>query len=1778
MVLAGAGLQQLQPAGLNEPFVAGLGGRLRTAHPFGVRPQGGGVVQAAGAFAQLQPGGEVLLVDRSPAARRPGQVLHGVPHLGDLRQGVVAAGDRRVAGGELAGLVQHRGELVLRVQGALALAELARPPAAAGRGVDERLVKVGGRPLTPRLRACEREGHGDPVAGVRVVLAGVAALDVAFEEQTPGPGRHRAPFPHRHRRRLRRPGQYAVGHNAAAVRQDATSPGPIPRRTGGDVYSGAAWHHSDDPFTPKDERTWSDWRGYRQVTVYKGSHNIPVRSKTVSLYMQGMDGDKNKDGTAKSVSLAPLSQPAIGVATIKDTDQYSGTLREQVVYDGATAISATTNDPWSKETARQSGVPDAGDHVARFVRTKKTTSYTYLTVPKKWRSSAGETVAFDDKGRAVTTLDAGDLATNGDETCTRTWYADNDTAGLSGLVSRVRTVAVDCAFAEADLKLKNADGTRGNVLSDTAIAYDGLAWSETMKPVKGLPTWAGRAESYGASVTWQKTSSTAYDTLGRPTTVTNADGKSSTTTYTPAETGPLTRTLVTNALSHKVFTYLDPRRGLALRTYDPNLKKTELAYDALGRLTDVWLPNRVRGSESPNTTYQYTLSNTKQSWVSTSTLKGDNATYTTSYAIYDALLRPLQTQTPTPQGGRLLTDTRYDSRGLGYETHADIFDTGSTPNGTYTRVANGAAPTQTATVFDGAARPTSSTLLVGGVEKWTTTTAYTGDSTATTAVEGGTASRTIVDARGRTVETREYAGTSPTDAQYGATLGTAYTSTRFDYTPDGQQSKITGPDGAIWSYTYDQYGRQTTAADPDKGTTQTQYNLLDQVTKTTSGGKSILSAYDEIGRPTTTWTGTASDQNLLTERTYDTLLKGLPTSSTRYMGGKGQNGSKAYTKTVTAYDKLDRATATELTLPATDPLTASVPNGKLAYTSYYRLDGTLGSSTEPAMGGLPSEIVEYGYGSLGQLTSVKGRSGYLQHADYTALGQLQQMTLGLGGSGDRNVYVTNSYELGTGRLTRSNVTDQTHPYMLQDLTYTFDHAGNVTAIADPATLGGTGKAETQCFTYDGHLRLTEAWTPASQKCSDPRSTDTLDGPAPYWTSYTYNQGGQRQLETQHKASGDTATSYCYDPAKQPHALRYTTTRTDCGTPADPTKDKVYDYDTSGNTTKRPGTTGRQDLTWSDEGKLAALTEGTKSTDYLYDADGTLLIRNTKDGERILYAGTTELHQRSDGTAWAQRTYTAGNTPIAIRTNQSGTPQTQYLAGDHHGTQNLAVTADPTQKTTKRYMTPFGAERGGAVGTWPTDRGFLDKTTDKTTGLTHIGARQYDPMIGQFISVDPALSLDQHQSLNGYAYANNTPVTSSDTTGLWLDDGTGHNEPGGPLAGGNNPTPGIPKGRGGNKDLTINDIVSSYNSLNQTEHYITELAKKYLGTGEEYAKWREVYQHNINSFPGEKPTETDLLAAAANSCIGPNSFSCPPEMRNISWDLQKVRDLIVIPQDVGGYEGAPRVPGSRGGRKRGGCTQCFLAGTEVEMADGSTKDIDKIKIGDEVLATDPQTGETGARKVSHLIITEDDKHFNELTIDTPNGPEKLTATHEHPFWSVSENHWIDASQLKPGMTLRTDHGTEVTITANHPYTTHARTYNLTVDDLHTYYVLAGQTPVLVHNSNCVPATRVLPSRNSAFRAAKRDLGIPNGQQPDGLNMVPMTDRSGNNIPNPDGTRVMTREYVFTRSGGDRVIIQDHSYGHYYGEGGVGDQGSHFNVRPFENPRTGKVPGTAQHYEY
>lgn len=140
-----------------------------------------------------------------------------------------------------------------------------------------------------------------------------------------------------------------------------------------------------------------------------------------------------------------------------------------------------------------------------------------------------------------------------------------------------------------------------------------------------------------------------------------------------------------------------------------------------------------------------------------------------------------------------------------------------------------------------------------------------------------------------------------------------------------------------------------------------------------------------------------------------------------------------------------------------------------------------------------------------------------------------------------------------------------------------------------------------------------------------------------------------------------------------------------------------------------------------------------------------------------------------------------------------------------------------------------------------------------------------------------------------------------------------------------------------------------------------------------------------------------------------------------------------------------------------------------MADGSTKPIKDVKIGDKVVATDPETGTTETETVTAEIKGTGAKHLVKVTIDT-DGDEgaktaSVTATDGHPFWVPELREWIDATDLRQGEWLRTSVGTLVQITAVQRWTHQSTVHNLTVSDLHTYYVLAGETPVLVHNSNC-----------------------------------------------------------------------------------------------------------------
>ncbi|MFJ4964309.1 polymorphic toxin-type HINT domain-containing protein [Streptomyces sp. NPDC088729] len=1499
-------------------------------------------------------------------------------------------------------------------------------------------------------------------------------------------------------------------------------------------YSTPGWHYSDDPFTKEKHRTWSEWRGYQKVTTYSGDAGA-TRSKSVKLFMQGMHGDKRKNGTTRTAVIQGIdldnvagNDPAttgddLDVSDVDDHDYYAGSLRQEIVYDGATAISTTINDLWSKQTASQQR--SYANTKAYFVRTARTYNDTYLTTARSWRVNAASHAYDTTYGMATMVEDHGNWSASGDETCTRTWYARNAGKGLTSLVSRTRTVAKPCAATDDTLSLPSDNKTRGDVLADAAVVYDNPAatgWTAVQAPTLGLSTWSGRPTGYpaasgtadrdpSASGGWQTLSTTTYDTdtakLGRPLKVTDTEGKATTTAYYPAAAGPLGTSVVTqpklssNGQAHQTTTVYDPARGAVSYTLDVNAKRTEYTYDALGRATATWLPDRSKtAGDSPDAKYAYGLERDKAPWSSVSTLNADGTTYETAYSIFDSQLRPLQVQTPSPNGGRLLTDTRYDTRGLAYETYEDVYDNTKGPSSTYAMAQYGDA-TQTLTQFDGAGRATTSKLLVDGVQKVSTTTAYTGDSVATTAPTGGNATRTITDALGRTVETRTYAGTSPTDTGFGGGTGTPYTSTTFTYTRDGQPATVTGPDKATWTYTYDLYGREVKTVDPDKGTTLTGYNARDAVdTVQDAENRILLYTYDELGRQTDLWKTARADVNKLASWSYDSVLKGLPTASTRHVNGVGQSNSKAYTQEVKAYDVLGRPTTTSLTLPADDPL---VTNGAVASTTThevtYRLDGTVNTTKEPAVGGLPAETLTHRYNATGQQTELSGASKYLLAASYTGLGQVGQLQLGTSAAeGTKRVFLTQTYEEGTGRLLNAAVDDQTRG-PVQDLAYTYDQVGNVTAITDNANIG-TG-VDRQCFTYDAYRRLADAWTPKTTGCSTAdRTTANLGGPAPYWNSYTYTDSGQRKTEKNNTTTPATTRTSCYDPTR-PHAMTATTTGSTCTGVA-----AQYAYDKTGNTTKRvesAGSAAKQDLAWDEEGNLARLTDSGEATatNYLYDADGQLLIRrdNATDGETVLYLGATEVHLKT-GKKWANRYYTAAGATVALRTNESGTEKLSFLASDHHSTGSVSLTADSAQALTKRFTTPFGTPRGTTTGVWPDDKAFLGMSADTDTGLTHIGAREYDPTTGQFVSVDPLLQIDLHQTLNGYAYPGQNPVTVADPTGLGVPEchrgelpctnGVPDTqkeikekekivaETGGTIAG-HDYTPPKPSPTWENEGSAKVDI--------DNDGYINLLPGVYIpaewhGTGKFidhfYSHLNGLTIYGIDFYAEHQDSapyvKSDVNKALLSAC---RETGCPSKKEFFyNWFGSNV---------VAGISAGAGRGGTRPGQPRT-CPNSFLAGADVLMADGTVKDIEDIEEGDLVLATDPETGETAPRKVTHLIRTQGDKNFNELSISADSGVEKIAATFEHPFWSPSEQRWVLARALTVGMSLQTEDAQTALVIGNRAFEKRERTYNLTIADLHTYYVLAGETPVLVHNSNGACGTNLTRGEKVAAATGVDDL--------------------------------------------------------------------------------------------
>ncbi|MFJ9083830.1 polymorphic toxin-type HINT domain-containing protein [Streptomyces sp. NPDC102384] len=1457
---------------------------------------------------------------------------------------------------------------------------------------------------------------------------------------------------------------------------------------------GAAWRYDDDPLTKDKERTWSQWRGYGHVRVQTGGQGgaSAMKSQEDSYFLRGMNGDrKDTSGGTKSVSISLGTDEG---DPITDYDGQDGFQYKTVTFDqpGGKVMSKTVSHPWRYQTATKTR--DTGTLTAAFTGTLNTWGFASLDngAGSQWRktytSYSHDTVA----GRVTTEHDAGDTSTGADNQCTRTEYATNTSANIIDKTSRVETVAVAC----------NATPDRSkDVISDIRTAYDGQGYNTA--PTKGDPTAAATLKSSdGTKATYLETGTT-YDSYGRPLAVTDLtanvtvdgastptravrdDGRTTTTAYSPTTGWPTQVTTTTppataldTTSAQKTVHALDPVRGQVTKETDTNNNATQTTYDALGRITKVWLADRTT-SQTPSYEYVYSVTGGKGPVAVATKALDNNGGQTTSYTLYDGFLRARQVQSPGPDGGVLIADTFYDDRGQTSKVFAPYYATTAPSTQLFAPDNALSVETQTRTTYDGQGRATEVKQIAGngdgGTVLNTTTTIYGGDRVTVIPPQGGVATTTLSDARGKTTELRQLHSRDPAAA--------AYDTTKYAYYPSGKLKSVTDKAGSVWSYTYDQLGRQTATSDPDRGSTTSTYDDRGQLTSVDDARTDVpklVYVYDGLGRKTELHEDTATG-TLRAKWVFDSVsgAKGQLAESTRYVSGN------AYTSKVTAYDRQYRPIRTATVIPASEGALA----GTYQSGTTFKPSGLTASETYSAAGALPGGTVAYGYDDKTlRRTSVYGQ-GMTSSISYSLTGKPQQYTMGLT-DGAKQTQVTNTYEWGTQRLSNSRVDRTDVSGVDRSLTYGYNDNGTIDSMSDVSRTG----TDTQCFNYDYLNRLTDAWTQNTTNCASTPASGQIGGPAPYWQSYTYDASGNRKTETRHNTSGDASKdvdrSYTYPgPGKaQAHSLTSVTTTDPTGTATAP-----YSYDKTGNTTARPG----QTLQWDAEGRLAKVTEGNDTTSYVYDADGNRLLSRASS-KTTLYLGHTEVALAKDSTTpKATRYIDLGDGQTALR-NNDGT--FTFTLGDHQGTGQLAVKADDLSLTQRRTQ-PFGALRGDPPASWPSSKGFVGGTDDTAdTGLTHLGAREYDPTTGRFLSVDPLFELDKPQTFDGYNYALHSPVTNADPSGL--------GEAGcmmGTVTGCVNGVPGkdsVYHGERENKPPTSTrgtwraEGRSTGKDLSN-DGKITLLPHVYLPEDWGQAdKFISVFYGQLNylSYTGldlyadhqdQLYVQSDIASALLNAC---HETSCPAK-KALFWKWAGKAFVSGVVEGGSFKAGRESVKGGKSGRSKNsdpaGCN-CFLAGTDVLMADGATKNIEDVKVGDKVRTTDPETGETRTRKVTRLIHVDSDKHFNKLSIATTEGIEHLTATHEHPFWSPSQNKWVTAGDLKPGMTLLTDHGTTVTVTANHAYTQHVRTYNLTIDELHTYYVLAGGTPVLVHNSNglCGPGFRTASQAGISPNDARR----------------------------------------------------------------------------------------------
>ncbi|MHA7269656.1 polymorphic toxin-type HINT domain-containing protein [Arthrobacter sp. HLT1-20] len=1472
--------------------------------------------------------------------------------------------------------------------------------------------------------------------------------------------------------------------------------------------------------------TWSALAGWTQVKTIVGNAPAGANQTTLATYLRGFDGTpSNTTGGLHATTVT-----ATNGALITDSPWLAGSQIESQAFlgDTTTRLSSTVTVPWSSAPTA-TGTAGTGAAQARHAGTKSVTKVIASGQSVGTRTSS-TTNYFDSYGRTVGVTDSPETGSPNPATCTSTSYADNTGLNLLALPATIttRTGACDTSGGSGAPILKASR----NLFDASTSATPGS--SGYTAPVKGNLSRSDTATTItgGAVETWHSGPTTVYDGLGRETSSTDSSTgtpRVTSSSYTPAA-GLATSVVSTNPLGWANTTTMDTVRGSVLSEVDPNGSTSTYRYDATGRVTGVWDPMRpVATNPLPTQATTYKIQQDAPSWVQTTSINGGNQAMS-SFEIYDGLGRLRQTQDMSPGGGTIATDTFYDSAGAKSRVNNDYF-LSTEPGGTL-MIPTIAVPSTSTYAYDGAGRVTAFTALAYDNQTlWTTKAAYAGADTTTLTGPGNDAARSIVvNSDGQIVSRLQYKGATAT----GTPDTTSYT---FDAL--GQNTSMADTAGNSWSWAFDPAGRQSSATDPDSGTSTISYDSSGRVSSTTNAlGVVSISSYDTLDRVISqSLTPAGGTAKVISTTSFDGEKKGQPSSSTRF---NGANYDQPVTIDVSGYNAAYKPKTTKVTLPGVIGALA----GSYTTTRTYTKTGQVSKEIVPALGGLPAETLYYGYDAFENPSSLDNQNydTIVANTQYTHLGQMatfQQYDANyssptLATTGRNQTYF--SWDATTGRLSNqwSNNTAKSVVSDLGKTSYEYTPGGNLLSRATTFENKPGAPTDYQCYNYDYASRLAAVWTPATKNCATaptPASTSIagLGGPAPYAQTYSYTPAGDRSQVKRFTATGALGATedYTYKPAGQsgPHQLQSLISTPATGTATTST----FLWDAAGQMTNRAGET----LSYTPDGHLnsstgastvpvnpnPSATLGTppapdpavagSASERFYDSSGALVALVDGTGTTVTLGSTTAHNTKNTTLTTATCTYTFAGKTVAQRTAALSIIKLSFVISDGVDTaQTVLLPTDGTTNTTAitRYTDPMGLTRGatqtatgaGAYTTAPTTargvgtngantagfgatNGYIGGLADSISNLTHLGARDLDPVLGLFTSPDPILQTDNPQGFTPYAYSANDPINYSDPSGLsWIKD--------------------LGSWVKNNAGTIVKVVVAVVVVVAVTAAVAGCIASVVCGivVGAAAAAAGYAAGMAVDVALGNKKAPTvgqffkgmaqealwgglggglgvlggALIGKIASTAFGAGagkaaSSAAAYGQRLITQGKQAAAASAQVVKTNGAKALASvsrPAPAPQSIAKSAASACSFAGATTVLMADGTHTAIQDIKVNDTVIASDPETGEQAAKPVDHMFVHEDTVF--DLIIDG----QVISTTEDHPFWSVTDQKFERADELATGEQVLGANGATQTITALQPESKRdTLAYNLSIDGIHTYHV--GTTETLVHNTCSMPADSV-----------------------------------------------------------------------------------------------------------